>query len=128
MFMILDTSKITFEVVRGDTLCLPLKLNSSTRESPEEYRLQGNDKLYVGITFPGQAFEDATIRVTLDRNSPRDNFGNTLLQLSSEATQCLEPGKYYISIKFVSGRNVNTLLDQKLFFVTGTPSKRCAHA
>lgn len=127
MLMILDTNKITFEVVRGDTFYLPLELNSGTREHPKEYRLQGNDKLYIGIMLPGQPFENAVIRVSLDRNSPRDNYGNTLLYLSHTNTSCLEPGKYYISIKFVSGRNVTTLVDQKLFFVTGTSHKGCTH-
>ena len=119
--MILDTNKITFEVVRGDTFYLPLELNSGTRERPKAYKLQGNDRLYVGIMSPGQSFENATVRTTLDASSPKDGYGNTLLFLSHNDTKNLEPGKYYISIKLVSDGNVTTLVDQKLFFVTGTP-------
>lgn len=118
--MILDTDRVTFEVVRGDTLYIPLELNSGTREFPEHYELQGNDRLYVGIMTPGQSFEHALIRIALDASSPKDNYGNTLLFLSHNNTSQLEPGKYYISIKFVSDSNVTTLVDQKLFFVTGT--------
>jgi hypothetical protein len=119
--LILDTNKITFEVVRGDTFYLPLELNSGTRERPKAYKLQGNDRLYVGIMSPGQSFENATVRTTLDASSPKDGYGNTLLFLNHNDTKNLEPGKYYISIKLVSDGNVTTLVDQKLFFVTGTP-------
>lgn len=125
--MILDTRKITFETVRGDTFYLPLELNSGTREYPIEYKLTGDDKVYIGITTPGQPFEEATIRITLDANSPRDKYGNTLMYLTHNDTKDLEPGKYYLTIKFVSDGNVTTLIDQKVFFITGTSLRGHVH-
>jgi hypothetical protein len=120
--MLLDISKSYLELVRGDTFCLPLCLNAGTREWFEPYVLGKEDAIYIGITKPGQPFEEATVRSKLDMHSRRDSFGNTVFKLSHEETKHLEPGKYYITIKFVSGFDVTTLIDQKLFYVTGTPT------
>lgn len=118
--MFLDISKPFLEVVRGDTFYLPIALNSGTREYFEPYLLDKDDALYIGIMRPGQPFEDAIIRCKLDQCSPRDSFGNSIFKLTHDDTKNLEPGKYYITIKFVSGEDVTTLTDQKLFYVTGS--------
>lgn len=118
--MILDFTPTTFEMVRGDTFTLPLKLNQGNRLYYEQYQLQGNDKLYIGIMKPGESFENATIRCALDKNSARNENGDTIFKLNSVDTENLYPGKYYISIKLVRNGSVNTLVNDKLFFITGS--------
>lgn len=118
--MILDITPTAFEMVRGDTFILPLKLNNGTRLYPEHYTLQGDDTLYIGIMLPGQPFEESIITCALDRHSPKDSEGNTIFRLDSVHTSSLEPGKYYISIKLVSNGIVTTLLNDKIFFITGS--------
>lgn len=118
--MILDFNATTFEMVRGDTFTLPLKLNSGTRMHYEQYKLQGNDVLYVGIMLPGQSFENSIIRCALDKNSPRDANGDTIFKLESSHTEKLFPGKYYISIKLLKDGEVKTLLNDTIFFITGS--------
>ena len=120
IIMILDIDKINLELVRGDTFKLPLPLNCGTREEFVPYFLQHNDFLYVGIMRPGQAFEDAEIRTALNYTSRTDAFGNPLLYISAEASCLVEPGKYYLSIKFKSNDEVTTLVDHKIFYVLGS--------
>lgn len=118
--MLLDINKITLEMVRGDTFTLPLRLNSGTREKFCQHVLSCDDKIYIGIMKPGQSFEHAEIRYMIDCNSPRDTFGDPVMQLDHEHTVGMKPGKYYMTIKFVSGNTVQTLVDNKLFFITGS--------
>ena len=119
--MLIDINKSYLEVVRGDTFYMPLVLNSGTREYFEPYVLGNCDHLYIGIMKPGQPFEHATVRCALDCHSPRDSFGNSVFKLNHEDTKNLEPGKYYMTIKFVHNDDVTTLINQKLFYVTGSP-------
>lgn len=118
--MLLDIDKITLEMVRGDTFALPLPLNMGTREEFIPYYLNCNDCLYIGIMKPGQPFEHAEIRCMIDCNGIKDDFGNPLFYLMPEDTERLMPGKYYLSIKYSSGKNVTTLVDHKMFFITGS--------
>lgn len=118
--MILDFNATTFEMVRGDTFILPLKLNCGTRMNYEQYKLKGNDSLYIGIMLPGQSFENSIIRCSLDKNSPRDANGDTIFKLESAHTEKLFPGKYYISIKLLKDGEVKTLLNDTIFFITGS--------
>lgn len=118
--MLLDIDKITLELVRGDTFQLALPLNSGSREEFIPYFLQPGDTLYVGIMKPGQAFECAEIRVALNCCSRTDDFGNALLHISSHDSAMIEPGKYYLSIKFKSKDVVTTLIDHKIFYVLGS--------
>jgi hypothetical protein len=120
--MLLDISKPYLELVRGDTFRMPLYLNAGTRECFEPYTISNDDVIYIGITKPGQPFEVATVRCKLDIHSEFDASGNLLFVLSHDETKNLEPGKYYITIKFVSDSIVTTLVDQKLLYVTGTPT------
>lgn len=118
--MILDIDRVTLEVVRGDTFILPLPLNSGTREEFIPYHLTPCDFLYIGIMKPGQPFEHAELRCALNFHSATDSFGNPLLIISAQDTALLTPGKYYISIKYKKDHNVQTLVDHKIFFVTGS--------
>lgn len=118
--MLLDIDKITLEVVRGDTFQLTLPLNAGTREEFVPYRLNSCDFLYIGIMKPGQSFEHAEIRCALNFHSAQDAFGNPVFILQSHETAQLTPGKYYISIKYKHESTVQTLVDNKIFFVTGS--------
>lgn len=118
--MILDIDRITLELVRGDTFELPLELNSGTRDNFVRYLLQPDDFLYVGIMKPGQAFEDAELRVCLNHWSETDSLGNPILTINSCDSVLLYPGKYYLSVKFKSKEKVTTLVDHKIFYVTGS--------
>lgn len=120
--MILDIDKVTLEVVRGDSFELPLVLNCGTREEFIPYTLQPCDFLYIGLTKPGQPFEHAEARVALNFRSETDSFNNPIFSLSSRDTALLEPGKYYMSIKFKTKDKVTTLVDNKIFFITGSKS------
>lgn len=115
--MLLDIDKITLELVRGDTFELVLPLNSGTRENFIPYKLQPQDFLYVGIMKPDQPFEHAEIRTALNFASKKDNNGNPILHIHARDTALIEPGKYYLSIKFKSNDTVKTLVDNKIFFV-----------
>lgn len=118
--MLLDINKSYLELVRGDTFNMPLPLNCGSREYFQPYALGTSDYLFIGIMRPGQPFEEAVVRCKLDCHSPRDAFGNSIFRLTHEDTKNLEPGKYYITIKFVNNDDVITLVDQKLFFITGS--------
>lgn len=118
--MLLNIDKITLELVRGDTFELSLPLNTGTREEFIPYYLGGADCILIGIMKPGQSFEHAEVRAMIGNHGPKDDFGNPKLILNHEDTKQLYPGKYYMSIKFISGKKVETLVDHKIFFVTGS--------
>ena len=118
--MLLDIDKITLELVRGDTFELVLPLNSGTRENFIPYKLQPQDFLYVGIMKPDQPFEHAEVRTALNFASKKDNNGNPILYIHARDTALIEPGKYYLSIKFKSNDTVKTLVDHKIFYVLGS--------
>ena len=118
--MILDLDRVSLEMVRGDSFTLPLTLNSGTRESFVRHELLDDEYLYIGIMKPNQPFENADIRCMLDRDSDKDNHGNLILKLLPEHTVNLYPGKYYMTAKFVKGADIYTLIDSKLFFITGS--------
>ena len=69
---------------------------------------------------PNQSFEDAQIRCMLNKDSEKDSAGNYIMKLSPEHTINIHPGKYYMTIKFVENEDVYTLIDSKLFFITGS--------
>ena len=118
--MILDLDRTVLEMVRGDTFVLPLELNCGAREAFVRHSLGIGEFLYIGIMKPNQSFEDAEIRCMLDCNSEKDALGNSILRLCPSHTMNLFPGKYYLTIKFVRGQDVYTLVDDKLFFITGS--------
>ena len=118
--MILDLDRTTLEMVRGDTFILPLKLNSGTRENFTQHILSDDECVYIGIMKPDQAFENAQIRCMLNKDSDKDIEGNLVLKLSHEHTVDMNSGKYYMTIKFADKKDVHTLVDSKLFFITGS--------
>ena len=122
--MILDLDGTTLEMVRGDTFILPLQLNEGTRENFAQHKLSDDEYLYIGIMKPNQSFENAQIRCMLNKDSEKDSFGNYIMKLSPEHTVNMEPGKYYLSIKLSNGDATYTLVDSKIFFITGSNTCR----
>ena len=118
--MILDLDRTNLEMVRGDTFTIQLQLNRVTRENYIQHQLLDDEYIYIGLMKPSQPFENAQIRCMLDKNCEKDSRGNPILKLSHEHTVNLIPGKYYITIKFVKNEDVYTLVDSKLFFITGS--------
>jgi hypothetical protein len=118
--MIIDLDKVTLEMVRGDTFSLPLELNEGSREYFKRYTLGDDEKLYIGIMKPNQSFENADIRCMLDNTCDKDSAGNVIFKLSPDHTINMNPGKYYFTIKYSNGNDVYTLVDNKLFYITGS--------
>jgi hypothetical protein len=118
--MILDLDRTTLEMVRGDSYTLPIVLNCGSREKFVAHTLQNNECLYIGIMKPNQSFENAEIRCMLNKDSEKDVYGNSIMRLLPEHTVNLIPGKYYLTVKFSNGRDITTLVDGKLFFITGS--------
>ena len=82
----------------GDYFEAPLFLNVGEGCCPEQYVLQGDDKVYIGITEPNQPFVYALIRKVLtveDLNSD----GNPVFVLRPEDTEKVMPGLYYYEVK-----------------------------
>lgn len=120
--MLLELNKITLELVRGDTFTLPLRLNSGTLEYPEHYKLTDGEYLYIGIMRPNQPFEEAMIRCGVNSATQENSDGDKVLVIGHDITSSIDPGKYYISIKYVDSEGfVETLVDHKILFVTGSP-------
>lgn len=118
--MILDLDRTTLEMTRGDTFVLPLPLNRGSREYFEKHELTDNEYIYIGIMKPNQPFENASIRCMLDKDSEKDSQGNCVMRLSSEHTVNMNPGKYYLTVKFVRDSDVHTLIDSKIFYILGS--------
>ena len=118
MIYIPDT--ISFNMIRGDTFELPIIINKGTQLDFEPYYLQDDEKLYIGITQPNEPFENAIIRKVLTNDNLTDDKGNIVLILKPKDTMCLMPGKYYITIKLYKNNNIRTILNQKLFFISGS--------
>ena len=118
--MILDLDRVTLEMSRGDTFILSLPLNEGSRENFIRHTLADDEYIYIGIMKPNQSFENAQIRCMLNKDSEKDSSGNYIMKLSPEHTVSMCPGKYYLSIKFVRDTDVYTLVDSKLFFITGS--------
>lgn len=120
--MILELDKITLELVRGDTFYLPLRLNSGSLEAPVHYQLQSGEYLYIGIMRYNEPFEEAMVRGGVNYTTQENSSGDKIFKIDSDVTATLEPGKYYISIKYVDKEgNVETLIDHKLFYILGSP-------
>ena len=118
--MLLDLNRVTLEMVRGDTFKLSLPLNSGTREYPTRYTMTKDDSLYIGIMKPDQSFEHAEIRCMITHTDATDDGGNPVFRLKPSDTSHLFPGKYYMTVKLVSGEDVYTLVDRILFYITGS--------
>lgn len=94
-------------LTRGDTYSMPLFLNKGTDNCPIRYVLQdtvlngrviGTDEIYVGIMEYNQPFECALVRKLYTKKN-LNKYGDVIIDLKSNDTKCLHPGKYYYQIK-----------------------------
>ena len=119
--MFCECDQNNFTLSRGDTFTFPVVINQGTRLDPEEYQLQPGDQIYVAIMEPNQSFEDAIIKKLINKDSLKNEHGNPLLKLTSEDTEFLRTGKYFITIKLKQYDNtVTTILPMKEFWIVGT--------
>lgn len=98
--MKIDYSGI-IRIMRGDSFRMPLPINMGTTMDPIYKQLGQNEFLYFGVMEPNQAFEDAVLKKKYDKDSEKDEDGNTLLILNPEDTLDLLVGTYYYSLKLV---------------------------
>lgn len=116
----------SFTLNRADTFIMPIIINKGTKLNPEKYILNNNDKLYIALLEPNQAFEDAILRKVITNKDKTDEFGNPLLVFNSSDTEYLLTGKYYLTIKLQQENNiVTTILPMKEFWLTGTDKSVC---
>ena len=115
--MIIDFDNTYLEFVRGDTVSIPLRLNFGTREYPEIRELTDNEQLVVALMRPNQPYEEAIIKKTLDKDSEHPS----IFSLSHDDTVNLDIGKYYFTVKYINNNEVETVVNSKLLFVTGSP-------
>lgn len=112
---------------RGDTLSTPIYIYEGDRLSSTPYHLTENDKLYLGIMEPNQAFEDAIIKKVYTKDSPKDENGNILFELESSDTEFVLPGTYYYCVKLfrdVEDEEIITIIKPSLFWLLGNIPKK----
>ena len=108
---------------RGDTIQLPIFLNSGSDLKPVRYDLHEKDELYFGVMEPNQPFEHALLRKKFTTDSPKDKKGFTLIRIEHEDTRSLIPGKYFYQIKLRKYDDLNntysvmTVVGKTLFLI-----------
>ena len=107
---------------RGDDFSFKYKINLGDELNPKYYILTDSDRVYLGVTEPGQAFEDAIIRQVYFKTDMVDN--DLIISFKSLDTEYLMPGKYYYSIKLCRNKGteseqITTLINKKLFWILG---------
>lgn len=105
-------------VNRGDSYSLPITINQGNILYYNPYILQEGDVIYVGITEPGQAFENAIIKKVITHNDAINDV--YMFELLPQDTEYLMTGKYYIEMKLKHNDKVTTILTPKQFWITGT--------
>lgn len=107
---------------RGDTLMEPIFINMGTYTRPVRYSLQPGDKLYFGLMEPNTYFEYSILKKVYDHTSPKNMFGDTILELKPEDTEFLIPGTYYYEIKLqqfddLGKEYITTITPKTLFYI-----------
>lgn len=117
--MYFSVTNTALQMERGDTYSLPIFINITDEFKPIPYKLENEDRIYIGIYEPGQSFEDALIRKVI---KPKDiTEENTyIFKLESKDTQFVMPGKYYICMKLKHQNDISTILSERLFWIHGT--------
>lgn len=108
---------------RGDTFTMPIIINIGDDLYFEHYELKDEDLLYFGLCEPNQPFEQAILRKVFNKDSEKDENGDTLLHFFPQDTVNLIPGKYYYTIKLRRDEDdvekVDTIVNKKLFWIWG---------
>lgn len=119
MFTIADNGRIS--LTRGDDVQIPIFLNCGTELRPSRYELTDEDELYFALMQPSELFEDAIFKqkyTSVDKNEE----GDILIDIRSEHTENLTPGKYFYQIKLKSvdskGRDsISTVVPRTEFII-----------
>lgn len=116
MFSVADNNVVT--ITRGDTATTAIYINKGTNLDLEQYVLENDDVVYVGIMEFNQMFEDAIVKYKLT-TSDVNTDGNVVLNIKSTDTEYLEPGKYFYEIKLArqNGQLVDTIVPRTEFFI-----------
>lgn len=107
------------QLTRGDSLKLPLFINSNTDSNPVRYFLKETDTVYFALLEPNQNFEDAIFKKVFTYDSNKTEDGDLWITLNPGDTENLLPGKYYYTLKL---RSINQL-DNTEFVRTIVPEK-----
>jgi len=87
------------EMHRGDTITLPIEINSGTTFKTVLYELKPGDNLYFAVMEPHQKWEDAILKKTFDYTDFNTKYLCVLVHLYTEDTEYLHPGTYYYEVK-----------------------------
>ena len=108
---------------QGDWFEFPLFMNQGNQMYPIRYSLLEDDtaSVYFSIMIPGQEFQNGLIRKKYTSISPHNSCGDIILNLTSDETMSLEPGRYFYSVKLVYDKDneqkVATLVPNKMLVV-----------
>lgn len=108
-------------LTRGDTFTVPLFLNKGTALKPLRYTVKEGDEVYLAIMEPNQPFESAILKKVFTHENLNE-YGDVLIELEPDDTQCLVPGKYYYQVKakFIKENDkivVNTVVPKTEFWI-----------
>ena len=92
---------------RGDWFEFPLFMNQGNKLYPIRYSLLEDDtaSVYFSVMLPGQEFQNGLIRKVYTSVSPHTSCGDIILNITSDETLSLQPGKYFFSVKLVYNKN-----------------------
>ena len=103
MFQIAQDNSIRLS--RGDYVVFSCFINAGNKLTLRRYTLKDGDEtkqgdiLYFAIMEPNHKFEDAIVKKTFTADSPRNDFGDTLIEIKPEDTENLLIGFYYYTVK-----------------------------
>lgn len=105
---------------RGDSFSYPLFINVGTLLNPMRYYLGNGEEVFVGITLPGELFENAIIKQRYTKDNLNEK-GDVMIELTPKDTEFLVPGNYFFEVKFRGMKNgkefVRTIVPKKKFVV-----------
>lgn len=105
---------------RGDTVQTSLFINIGTPCSPSRYYIKDHPKTvaYLGVIEPNQPFENAIIRKKYTSESPINEDGDLIIEITSKDTEYLLPGKYYYMVKVVfDDGTIDTIIPKTDFII-----------
>ena len=116
-------------LTRGDSFTVPLFINRGTVFHPVRYYIADNPNaaVYLGVMEPNQPFERATIRKKYTSESSINDFGDLMIEFTSNDTKCLYPGRYYYEVRIKhSDGSVETVIPATDFVIfEQNTSKKC---
>lgn len=103
------------KMIRGDTYAFTVSILDEDSETGL-YQLTAADKLYVGIMYPHQPFEDAIIKKRFLKVD-QDSDGTIKVVITPEDTLDLFPGIYYYAVKLQKEEAVITVINKTKFII-----------